>query len=364
MEEKKKEKKSSDNIKKVAIGGVVGVMLGSSGVAAAQTLMQGEEAEGEAVEPEVDVQIEEAADGELHVAHGVENSMSFSEAFEAARAEVGTGGLFHWHGNSYSTFTAEEWDNMSQADKDAYAELVAPETQYDNNLQAHSSQASHSHHDTYQPQAEETAGQEVAGVEVRTADTETPDVQEGVDLRGVEFSNVHQEVVEDGSVVTVGDAYVDGVEIAAADVNNDGYFDVAAVDVNANGQFDDNEYFDISNQGIAAQGSAEMEVSQQNGGGVVVEDTAIGTVVETVADAAAIAQAVGVELPDEVADIVEVVGGLSGLSAGTQQVDSFDDSAADVAEDDSYAQTQDFDQSNLDNIADLGEAISDLASML
>ena len=73
MEEKKKEKKSSDNIKKVAIGGVVGVMLGSSGVAAAQTLMQGEEAEGEAVEPEVDVQIEEAADGELHVAHGVEN---------------------------------------------------------------------------------------------------------------------------------------------------------------------------------------------------------------------------------------------------------------------------------------------------
>jgi len=50
----------------------------------------------------------------------VNDSMSFDEAFAAARDEVGGGGIFEWHGNTYGTYYASEWNAMSDADKDQY----------------------------------------------------------------------------------------------------------------------------------------------------------------------------------------------------------------------------------------------------
>lgn len=57
---------------------------------------------------------------DLEVATGVDDSMTFDEAFAAAREEVGAGGLFVWHGKTYGTYYENEWNNMSQADKDQY----------------------------------------------------------------------------------------------------------------------------------------------------------------------------------------------------------------------------------------------------
>lgn len=57
---------------------------------------------------------------EMDVATTVDDSMSFSEAFAAARNEVGPGGLFTWHGHTYGTYYADEWNAMSEADKDQY----------------------------------------------------------------------------------------------------------------------------------------------------------------------------------------------------------------------------------------------------
>ena len=57
------------------------------------------------------------SDGALPVADSVNDSMSFSEAFSAARAEVGPGGVFEWRGNVYNTYYADEWNNMSEEDK-------------------------------------------------------------------------------------------------------------------------------------------------------------------------------------------------------------------------------------------------------
>ena len=56
----------------------------------------------------------------LDVATSVDDSMSFSEAFAAARHEVGAGGIFEWHGQTYGTYYENEWNHMSQADKDQY----------------------------------------------------------------------------------------------------------------------------------------------------------------------------------------------------------------------------------------------------
>lgn len=57
---------------------------------------------------------------EMEVATTVDDSMSFSQAFAAARNEVGAGGLFTWHGHTYGTYYAEEWNAMSPADKEQY----------------------------------------------------------------------------------------------------------------------------------------------------------------------------------------------------------------------------------------------------
>jgi hypothetical protein len=47
------------------------------------------------------------------VATGVSDDMSFSQAFAAARAEVGPGGVFEWHGKYYGTYYADEWAGFS-----------------------------------------------------------------------------------------------------------------------------------------------------------------------------------------------------------------------------------------------------------
>lgn len=46
---------------------------------------------------------------DVHVATLVSDDMSFSQAFAAARAEVGAHGIFGWHGGVYHTYYADEW---------------------------------------------------------------------------------------------------------------------------------------------------------------------------------------------------------------------------------------------------------------
>ena len=62
--------------------------------------------------------------GHAPMATHVNDSMSFGEAFGAARAEVGPGGVFEWHGHLYGTYYATEWDAMDSEARDEYASSV------------------------------------------------------------------------------------------------------------------------------------------------------------------------------------------------------------------------------------------------
>ena len=57
---------------------------------------------------------------DMDVATGVDDSMSFNQAFAAARHEVGPGGLFVWQGHTYGTYYANEWNAMSPEEHDQY----------------------------------------------------------------------------------------------------------------------------------------------------------------------------------------------------------------------------------------------------
>lgn len=50
--------------------------------------------------------------------------MTFAEAFQSARAQVGPGGVFEWHGGVYGTYTADEWNAMSAEDKAAFTQTA------------------------------------------------------------------------------------------------------------------------------------------------------------------------------------------------------------------------------------------------
>ena len=67
--------------------------------------------------PEVSTQL---VGHDLHVATEVNDSLSFNEAFAAARKATGPGGLFVWHGHTYGTYYKNEWDAMSQEEQDQY----------------------------------------------------------------------------------------------------------------------------------------------------------------------------------------------------------------------------------------------------
>ena len=56
----------------------------------------------------------------MEVSHSVDDSMSFSQAFAAARHDVGAGGLFVWHGHTFGTYYGNEWNAMSPEEKDQY----------------------------------------------------------------------------------------------------------------------------------------------------------------------------------------------------------------------------------------------------
>ncbi len=64
---------------------------------------------------------------DVDVAKGVNDGMSFDEAFTTAREEVGIGGVFNWCGHIYNTFLKEEWSDLSLEQRIDYSEMITGE---------------------------------------------------------------------------------------------------------------------------------------------------------------------------------------------------------------------------------------------
>ena len=224
-------KKEGSAWKQVTLGGVSGILMGAgllyAGHAAAQTL-NSEEAPEEKPEDMVAPEQGETShtlENGLKVA-AVNDDMSFGEAFEAARAEVGPGGVFHWHGGIYNTYSADEWNNMSVEQKHDFAQQVQPEirpdelsTPTDANPQVVVVHHVYEHHEA--PATPE--------VHEAVATTTSDDVQ-------VVDQQTAQNFEQDGDVHIVGYANVDGHLVVGYDTDNDGQADVAIIDVDDNGR--------------------------------------------------------------------------------------------------------------------------------
>lgn len=115
--------------KHVTLGGVSGILMGAGLLYAGQTIAAtktGASEEAADTATAETQQAESATDATLPVAQ-MHNDMSFGEAFAAARAEVGPGGVFIWHGGIYNTYTADEWNAMTPQQKNDFAHQVNPQ---------------------------------------------------------------------------------------------------------------------------------------------------------------------------------------------------------------------------------------------
>ena len=224
--------------KKVAVGAGSGIFLGSAATLLSASAPLGH-AEGENAEEEGSETHPEWTDGEVSVASSVSDDMSFSEAFTAARTEVGSGGVFEWHGNIYSTFTEDEWNGMTAEQRDEYGSHFSWHSDNSSTETAsstHSSTSSHSAHATDEVEVSEVTQTS------HTEEVAVVDVAPEVEVLGV----VHDE--ESGA--NIAGLAVDGQEVVLIDVNGDETFDVMGADVNGDQQLSQNEIVDISGQNL------------------------------------------------------------------------------------------------------------------
>ena len=230
---------------KVAAGAGAGIVLG-----AATTVLS---SSSEPVEAQQEIQHPEWTDGEVPVATSVNDDMSFTDAFNAAREEVGSGGVFEWHGYIYSTYTDDEWNSMSEAEREEYGSHFnwTPEESDDVTASVASDVDTDDVEVTVDGPADEPYAQEdVADVE--PAGGNDPNLVDASDVVDVDDPEVEVLGVihDDETGANIGGMLVGDQQVVLVDVDNDQAFDVMVADVDNNGTITDNEVIDISSHGI------------------------------------------------------------------------------------------------------------------
>lgn len=266
--------KKGPKVGRILGGAAAGVALGAAAtVLSSGTPVDGAEANG-------GEEVPTWSDGEVPVAHGVNDDMSFTEAFNTARTEVGPGGAFEWHGNIYHTYNKAEWDNMSDDDKAAFGQHFSwtgsataqnDEVEVVNAHTAHHTTGHTTGHATAQtetaqvqpvaqgPQGDEpnyiTGNQGPQPQPVASNEPHTVSEESEVQILGVSH--------DDETGYTFAQLSVDNHDAIMVDINGDHEFDVLAVDFNDNGKLDDNEYADISGGHITEGYAQQMAAINQ-----------------------------------------------------------------------------------------------------
>lgn len=257
--------------KRAAVGAGSGLLIG--GVATALMGMKSADNDSTDGKQETNNHKDELSnpewvDDQIQVATTVNDDMSFGEAFSAARAEVGPGGCFEWHGNVYGTYTADEWNHMTAEERADWSDHFSWNhiDHSQSNVARHSSTAHSSH--TAQAHTTANADDDIEVVSV-SHDNNSSDVaqhtthteQSGGQTEVVEVTHVGGPtgeaeieilgVVHDNETgANIGGMMVDNQEVILIDVDGDLAFDYMASDLNHNGEVDQNELVDIQGQNL------------------------------------------------------------------------------------------------------------------
>ncbi len=312
--------------KEIAIGGTTGILLAGAGIALTSFDTHAEEPGASSEDNPAD-NGETAASGSAHAATSSYDDMSFADAFAAARSEMGPGGVFTWHGNSYGTYLKSEWDAMNDSERNDFADNHSSgndQQSADNHAEPdHTATAQHQENQQQAPASQNQTAQntqtennnpENANTENTNTGNNEPVAQntggenDGTfnvdsDIEFVSFEQV--DLMNNGTMSNVGTAIVDGQEVLLIDVDGDGgNFDFMAADFNNNGQLEDNEIVDISGQQISVEGFAQTvgaaATFAPEGEGIFISDEELGLSGEN--DSAADTAMTDDSMPDYVND--------------------------------------------------------------
>lgn len=242
--EQEQSKKDGSVWRKAGVSMGLGILLGSTTSFVTTSAINSEfDKPIEPIEPTSPVEQPEWTDGKVEIATSVNDEMSFSQAFGAARAEVGSGGVFEWRGNVYSTYTAEEWNGMSSEERETYNNHF--------NWSRHEAEVSQT--STSTTTAQQIVTEPPTKPEALTTGTvEEPVVEVDVPIQEttpeVEILGV---VHDDEMNANLGLMTIDEQEFLFIDVDNNGMFDVVVSDVNGDGQITENEAADVSSYGMS-----------------------------------------------------------------------------------------------------------------
>lgn len=183
------------------------------------------------------------------VAH-VSDSQSFAQAFADARQQVGPGGIFEWHGQVYGTYYADEWNSMSQEQRNDYWASVNAQAAHDEDWNPYSN--------THQ--------------DIVSHDNDTSNLmasnEEHIDNDPAPRVEVGQIVSQDG--ITMAEVSFDGEPMLVADTDNDGVIDTMAADFDGDGQL--SEYEIVSTEEVGLDIPIDVADLQEMGGQMQVDD--------------------------------------------------------------------------------------------
>ncbi len=208
-------------------GGAAGVILGAAGTFITSDVYAETGAEEQQTTEEQNIhEGQHVAAEDVHMASGVNDDMSFSEAFSSARAEVGANGVFSWHGHLYSTYTADEWNALGESGQHEYSEAL-----HAAGYTAHPVTVTE-HHNEQPAEHPDPVHNEGHPEDANRIDGEPEVVIDGV------YSGE-----QDGQEFIVGVGTVNGHAAMFVDSDIDGNVDQIAVDLNDNQTIDENEVF-------------------------------------------------------------------------------------------------------------------------
>lgn len=246
--------------KKVAMGTGTGIVFGAAaGLFTSATPVENAVTEEESHTEGLQQTTQTVVDEGISMATGVDDEMTFSQAFRAARIEVGAGGAFEWRGQTYSTYYAEEWESMTPEQQAEYNDHFAWSAGHGNGgdtaqttgqADSGTDVAQEVHHEADNPAAGTEQPQNgTAGNETQvTEEIGANDVSVVGDADSeIEPLGVYHDPETDMNVVAMN---VDGQEVLLVDVDGDNRIEVMAVDVNGDGQISGDEMVDISSQNM------------------------------------------------------------------------------------------------------------------
>ena len=225
----------------------------------------------------VEEQVETPAEGQAILANdeGIRyahvEAENFNDAYAQARAQVGPGGVFEYNGKIYSTYTKEEWDEMSATERNEYQARVfenAPElTTHAQSTPAHDATAHHSvshaeaasetmeHHEPTHLEATAESSEPIpANAEMIAAEP----VDNEIRVLGVEaVQNGYGEIMNVALVECEGD------QALLIDVDNNGTMDVLIHDDNFDGQIQESEVHDISGARLEVADLLQAQAAQE-----------------------------------------------------------------------------------------------------